>query len=180
MMLVGRTRLPVSLFQKEAHVGTFAAKISVLRSPPPPGKEILTKMRSLENKRQHYERSLFVQAMHEFGSLTDIVNAELDARLLEAIQTFVAKTRKQVATGAPSFLATGMYGLPEQANVRLASSQAKWPMVSELIQDMENQRDASETVARSKILAMELRLLQAENKIIETYLRKAVSDLVAA
>merc|ERR1712232_172202 len=102
---------------------------------------------------------------------------ELSGRLLEAIQIFVAKTRKKVSKisiDAPSFVTTGMYGLSEQANVRLTSSPEKWPMVSELVQDMEDERDKGETAAKSKILAMELRLLQAENKIIEMYLRKAV------
>lgn len=174
---------PLSLLQMDTEMGTFAAKISVFRSPPPPSEKTLTKMRDLEDKRQKYERSVFAQATHEFRSLTDIVNQELHARLFEAIQTYVVAAKKEVfamPVSAPSFLTTGTYGLSEQANVRLAPSPEKWPMVSELIQDMEDQRDNSESEVRSKILAMELRLLQAENHIIEKYLRTAVRDLMAA
>lgn len=181
-------RRPVSLLQAEEQNDAFTMKIDVLRSQEaPPSGNMLRKIRALEGKRQKYEKNVFAQTVHELRSLTDIVNRELKARLLEAIETFTVTAKKGAATAllpvsVPSFLATGLNDLPAQtqANVRVGSASEKWPMVGDLIADMENQRDKSESVLQSKIIEAELRLLQTENEIIETYVRKAVSDLAGA
>merc|ERR1712187_958192 len=53
-------------------------------------------------------------------------------------------------------------GLPEMTNVRVGASREAFPTIADLVEDMEQRRDAAESQGKSMIIETELKLLQQE------------------
>ena len=69
--------------------------------------------------------------------------------------------------------------LPKQTNVRVKASEASYPRVSSLVQDMEQRRDTNEHLETARILELELKLLKAENDMIKDALRLSVEGILS-
>jgi len=112
---------------------------------------------SLEGVRAAREKRVFQQALAEFAALTKIVVNQLKVELGMSPSSGIG------------FLEYGV--LPRQANVRVLASDVGFPTIAGLVQDAQLHRDASEAAARSAILDLEMKLLQAENEVIAAALR---------
>jgi len=179
---------PLSFLQKheETEISTgsdeFAIKISMLpvAGPSPESKQ---QMDNIEGKRAVHEKDVFMQAREELAGLTDIVLNELGAAISTNVAGFSklsGNTNLASRSKSVSFLETAAgAGLPSKAVVRVAPSDEAFPKVSDLVQDMENRRDSAESLVRTRILEVELKLLQAENEIIQDALNSAIQRILA-
>jgi len=134
----------------------FAVRIH-LDPVPPPDLAIKVQIDSLEGVRAAREKRVFQQALAEFAALTKIVVNQLKVEL------------GMSPSSGMGFLEYGV--LPRQANVRVLASDVGFPTIAGLVQDAQLHRDASEDAARSAILDLEMKLLQAENEVIAAALR---------
>ena len=71
-------------------------------------------------------------------------------------------------------------GLPKQLNVRVGAADVAFPTISSLVQDMESRRDASESLARERVLEMETKLLKSENAMAKEALHFAVGRVLVS
>merc|ERR1712048_399511 len=69
--------------------------------------------------------------------------------------------------------------LPKQTNVHVTPSDVSYPTIASIVQDMEARRDLSESLVKSKILDMELKLLKAENSMAREALNVAIQQALA-
>merc|ERR1712019_218131 len=80
-------------------------------------------------------------------------------------------------TTAERWLLGPSTGLPEKASVRIQAAE-KWPMISELLQDWQRQRDKNEDLARARILELEQHFCDVCNSLMARSLRSAVEKFL--
>jgi len=160
----------------------FAINLNLVPVPPP-DPSIQKEIEQIESARDASEQLMFSEARAEMQGLTSIVVDELGRALsahLEKLRRVVA-LRKTGSAKLVSFLQLSRSthvgrntGLPQQANLRISSSDDAFPKISQLVQDMELRRDNAEREERVSILDMELTLLKAEHDMIKAALRRVV------
>jgi len=122
-----------------------------------------------------------VQAVSEMSALTQIVQNEIEAQ----VTRYANNVLHSVGSGSglqalprtspvAGFLSASQPVLPSgpqlTTNVRVSASEEPFYTVAALVEDMERQRDASESQIRKKLFELELRLLQAENELVSDHL----------
>merc|ERR1712083_1217206 len=118
---------------------------------------------------------MFEQACAEMQGLTDIVLHELGAQLHAHSAALRHSNRRA------RFLQTYQSDkLPKTANIRIAASSEPFARVADVVEAMEVKRDDAETLGRKHILELELKLLEAENKMIKDALANAAQKILAA
>lgn len=190
-----RSRVQAAFLQRSEHQGAAAAdqpsvRVSVVPAPPP-DPSLKVKMDDIEQRRSKAEGLLFEQAAAEMKDLTRVVLAELQAQLQmhmdvalpsasarQDARSSAAEAAAFPGSAAGSGLRAGE-GLPKQVNVRVGSSELGYPTVSSFVQDMESRRDASERLARERILEAQMKLVTAENAVIKQALHGAVGRFMA-
>ena len=154
-------------------------KVKVL-SVPPPDASIKSKLDAIEAQRTSAEAQMLDQAVQEMGELTGVVVGELKTNVLMQMSALESPSQR-------SFLDTktreipGMpvpEGLPEQLNIRVGASEVPYPTIAGLGQDMEARRDAAEHLEHTRIMELQLKLLEAENEYIKEALQGAVGSFL--
>lgn len=160
---------------KQTHDGTegFSVKVNVAQAASTdPGTKGL--MERIEDARATAEKKLFEQACAEMQGLTNIVLHELGAQLHSHFAAF------QRAGGHTAFFQTQQKdALPSTANVRIAASSEPFASVADMVEAMEAKRDTAEHLVEKSILELEIKLLEAENKMIKEKLGTAVQKISA-
>merc|ERR1739841_202314 len=135
----------------------------------------------IDRKTMHKEKALFHQACREMAGLTEIVARELKVRLMSELEAHRRSHRKSMGSSFGGLALTAMThtsdrsaGLPERAQIRVEASENKWPMISEMIEDMERKRSSANDGVRARILSLELRLLKEENAMLGDAVRSVV------
>jgi hypothetical protein len=150
-------------------------------SIPPPDASIKSKLDAIEAQRTGIEAQMLDQAVQEMGKLTEVVVGELKTNLqmqmsaleLSSLRSFLyTKEREIPGVAVPE-------GLSSQLNVRVGSSEAAYPTIAGLAQDMETRRDTAEHLERQRILELQLKLLEAENEYIKQALQGAIGSFLA-
>lgn len=156
----------------------FAIKVSTVPVPVPDA-SIKGVMDKIEAKRNDAEKKMLEQACSEMQGLTAIVLNELGAQMQTHAMALQSLSSRAVAKGT-GFLAVSQASkaLPEQANVRVEAG-APFPTIAGMVQDMETRRDNAESQEASKVLEMELKLLQEENAMIKSALSSAIQRITA-
>merc|ERR1711865_4168 len=141
----------------------FASGVHPLHEPDV---AIKGKLDQIERKRSADEEHIFDQAVREFASLEAIFTSEVFAQLSE-------HTRPSGGLKALGFLQTskgmrrsGAGDLPPGLNVRLSASVQPFPTIEGLASAMEDRRDASEEVVRSRILELESQFFKTANGLL--------------
>lgn len=159
----------------QANEADFAIRVSTV-AVPAPDPSIKVVMDAIEAKRSGAETNLLQQAASEMQGLTDIVLNELGAQ----IQAHALSLKN--LNGKAAFLAVSQQetskALPVQANVRVESG-AAFPTIASMVQGMEARRDNAESQEASKVLELELKLLQEENDMIKNALGAAIERITA-
>lgn len=160
--------------------GSSTVRVKVL-SIPPPDASIKSKLDAIEAQRTGIEAQMLDQAVQEMGKLTEVVVGELKTNLqmqmsaleLSSLRSFLyTKEREIPGVAVPE-------GLSSQLNVRVGSSEAAYPTIAGLAQDMETRRDTAEHLERQRILELQLKLLEAENEYIKQALQGAIGSFLA-
>jgi len=158
---------------------TFAIKLNML-APPPPPLEVKNMLRQLARKRSQQEIQVFEQACREFAALTMIVQKEFEERIHESLGNHANKVNG-LGPRVSSFLSkSSATHLPNQVNVRVVAADAKWPSVTDIIQDMQRRQDHKDDSVRELVFNMEMKLLEAENDMMETTLNGVVARFAIA
>merc|ERR1712183_63069 len=155
----------------QASEADFAIRVSTV-AVPAPDPSIKGVMDKIEAKRNDAETKLLEQAASEMQGLTDIVLNELGAQ----IEAHAASLKTEAKHA--SFLAVSSKALPAQADLRVESG-AAFPTIASMVQGMEARRDSAESQAASKVLELELKLLQEENDMIKSSLSAAIQRIAA-
>eukprot|EP00917_Polyrhabdina_sp_WS-2016_P026397 GHVP01056706.1.p2 GENE.GHVP01056706.1~~GHVP01056706.1.p2 ORF type:complete len:263 (+),score=67.04 GHVP01056706.1:224-1012(+) len=110
------------------------------------------------------------------------INPKNETELISANVVKQNYPRKDFLPEGPlSFLAIGDSSVEaEQLNVRFGVGDKPYPSVDSLVGDMEERRDITERLARSKILELELKLMKAQNEMIKDSLHGAISKVLAS
>lgn len=144
----------------------FGVQLNILPAPPTDA-SVQSAMEKMESKRSREEKLLFAQASEEMQALTSIVLDALGAALAGRTTSLRSSSKRSSAGLGFVELASRRAGLPALANVRIAAADEAFPRVSDLVKDMESRRDKAESAERSAILELELKLLRAENEMIQ-------------
>lgn len=151
---------------------SFQVKVSLTQvAQPDPSVEAV--IDAMESKRSTLEEDLFKQARAEMSGLTSLVLEQLSQSLAQRIKGPSPRRGATIAFlehVAMQPYSKNMHGSLQQANVRIQASSSAFPRVSDLIQEMQANRDQAENKERRDILDLELRLLQAENELISSAL----------
>jgi len=160
---------------------------------PTPDPAIKPRIDDIEMKRSQSERNLFQQAIVEMKSLTTVVLNAFEAEINRHIEEFVHAVAFQqhshgqlVSMKAKSHASGFLHvsqpllpsGLQQRTSVRVSASDEPFPSIVSLVQDMELHRDAKEKTERTRILEMELKLLNAENNAMRKSLQHAVENVL--
>jgi len=170
----------------------MTAKISLLPVASPP-EELEAKMNQIETVRSSHEGKIFLQAKSEMEALSSIVVNEAEAQLTLHINGILRLLQHSLArwssARAANAIATNFVevakqpvlpaGLQLATNVRVLASEAPFPRLGSLVEDMERRRDVSETLLRRRILEMELQLLQSQNTILDDAIKTSVGMLMS-
>lgn len=168
----------------------LTARINVLpTSSPDPSLE--RKVQEIEDKRTRDEGKLFQQALSEMEGLVTIVKSELEAQLTQQVSNMLRTMRfGSVGSSSPSLarsasLLSGRQpalasGLQLTTNVRIGASDEPFPTIASMVEDLERSRDASESLARTRILEMDLNLLKAANQLVSDRLQSWVEYILKA
>lgn len=122
-----------------------------------PSEAALTKISSIEAKQSKAERGVFAQAAKEMQSLTHAVllelaeQLELGADAVDSVAFLEAQTQKQSPV----------------ANLRVVPPATHFPLVADLVEDMELRRAAAEQKGRSYILGMLADLIKVEASMVK-------------
>lgn len=162
----------------------LTARINVLPAHGPDA-SVEARIKAIEKKRSREEITIFDQAVSEMSALTQIVQNEVEAQitryannLLHSVGVGVPFQKLHQAAGLLSASQPVVASGPQlTTNVRVAASEEPFYTVAELVEDMERQRDASESTIQKRALELELRLLQAENEIVKGHLKGWVARL---
>jgi len=166
-----------------------SVRVTVLPAvPPDPARK--TSIDELERRRSSIELGIFEQAIAEMHDLSQLVVMELEGQLNLNANILLGRVRAAKTSGggnSATFMAVGSHahlpgsreGLPKQLNVRVGSSGIPYPTMSSLVHDMEKRRDMGESLARERILELELKLITSENAMIKDALRLGVARALA-
>jgi len=122
---------------------------------------------------------MFKQAREEMDGLTKIVQNEVEAQISRHLPNLLHAVKLGIGTNPAAFhlrarsvgfmhakqpvLASG----PQlTTNVRIMASEEPFHTIASMVEDMERRRDTSEDFVRTRILELELKLLQAENTLV--------------
>jgi len=134
-------------------------------------------IKEIERKRTKDEGQLFKQARSEMAGLAKIVQNEAEAQIvrhvnacLHALKFGPRAGQATLLTGSIGFLSAQL-PLPQSGsqlttNVRVMASEEPFNTVASMVADVERRRDTSESMLRTRILELELKLLQAANDIV--------------
>jgi tRNA dimethylallyltransferase len=173
-----------TFLEDEASPNEFAIQVNVM-DVESAGDKLLPSIDRLEQKWSFGEKQMFQQACREFGWLTDIVKTNLKANFVAAERQVLHTHGKTIVDGIQLQSSSHVTELESaqalrgrstsqssgMANVRVAASTTKWPRMSELIQGMRRRADKHHGTAQQQIIQMQMKLLQAENKIIKDALQ---------
>lgn len=182
--LIANSRAPpkgaASFLKVKDHQGSHAAsdgidvKVNVAQVAAPSA-ATSGLIEQIENSRANTEKAMFEQACAEMQGLTDIVLHELGA----ALHSYSAALRR--ADQRAAWIQTRQeHTLPAVANVKVAASSVPFARVSDLVEAMEVKRDVAEQLERKKIVALELKLLEAENSMIKEAIGSAARKIMAS
>jgi len=153
-----------------------------------PNEVLQPRIEALERKRSNEERALYVEAKDEMTKLTKIVETEAEAEITKLVNVFVHAQKYGLGASpgglmeGTQFLALGQpvvsSGLQLTTNVRVMASDEPFPTVASMVEDVERKRDAGEGLQRTRLLELELQLLQAENEILSDRLRGWVEHIL--
>lgn len=166
----------------------MTARINLLPIPSP-DPTLESKIQEIENKRSKDEGAVFRQAMSEMGALTKIVQNELEAQITRHANNFLHAVRFGLGVNPSTslaksvgFLAASQPVLPSgpqlTTNVRIMASDEPFPTMAAMVEQLERQRDAGEGLVRTRLLELELKLLQRENILVTDRLRSWVEYLL--
>jgi len=160
----------------------MTARINVLPVLQPDA-ALEANIRELEEKRTTHEGKIFDQAMSEMNGLTTIVLNEVEAQITRHAsgfrhalkfgvgESFTSARSSPRATGFRSVEEHGRASAPQlTTNVRVMASEEPFPRVASMVEGSEKKRDASEDSIRTRLLELEVKLLQAENSIVSAKL----------
>lgn len=176
-------------FLQRSSPAEFAVKLNILPETQP-GIKLLDKMIKLDKKSGNDMVTTFRQASTEFSALTSVMANEFQARIKETIAEIRASLQQHVRSGygggaAGSLLTTAerwllgpSNGLPEKASVRVQAAE-KWPMITEILQDWQRQRDKNEDLARARILELEQHFCEVCNGMMARILEDAVKKFMS-
>lgn len=173
---------------KEAHSRRegqeMSAQINVLPIQSPAA-SLESRIREIEDKRSRDESNIFRQAILEMTGLTKIVQSELELQITQTGGNLLAALRTSLPQPtSASFLSARQpslpSGFPAATNVRVMASDEPFPTISSMVEELERNRDASESLIRTRIFEWELKLLQAENKLITARLQSWVDRVLRA
>jgi len=146
------------------------------------------KIEALERKRSNEERALFDEAKDEMAKWTKIVETEAEAEITKQGKMFVHAQKYGLAASSgglkegTEFLALGQPVLSSgpqlTTNVRIMASDEPFPTVASMVEDLERRRDAAEGLQRTRLLELELQLVQAENAILSARLSGWVEHIL--
>lgn len=162
----------------------LTARVNVLPAKGPDAR-VEGRIKAIEKKRSREETAIFDQAASEMRALTQIVQNEVEAQITRYANNLLHSVRVGVPLQQPHQAAgllsasqpMGASGPQLTTNVRVAASEEPFYTVAALVEDMERQRDASESTIQKRALELELRLLQAENELVKGHLKGWVARL---
>merc|ERR1719326_2091636 len=107
--------------------------------------------------------------------LTKIVENEVEAHVTQFVNTLIHALKFGSVTSATpesiAFLSARQPVLPSgpqlTTNVRVMASEEPFPTIAAMVEDLERNRDSSEATIRTRMLELELKLLQAENSLVQ-------------
>lgn len=131
----------------------------------------------IEKKRTRDEGKVFKQAVSEMAVLAKIVQNEAEAQIVRHVNACLHALKFGPSASQATFLAgsTGFLNaqlpLPQSGsqlttNVRIMASEEPFSTVASMVADLERRRDTSEGILRTRVLELELKLLQAANDIV--------------
>jgi len=123
----------------------------------------------LQHKEQDAELQLLDKTQQEINSLAELVWSTLESELSSQVEAVIGRSTKAI----------GFLALPEQANVRVTSSDVSEASVGKLVQDMETRRGVAGELAQERVLDMELTYLKAVNGMIRGQLATAIGRILA-
>lgn len=146
-------------------------------------------IQKLERKRSRDERALFMEAEDEMEMWTQVVEIAAEAEITQEVNAFIRAQKYGSSASAGELLtrgrATKFLGQPVSpsgpqlsTNVRVAASDEPFPTIESMVEDLERKRDVGEGFLRTRMLELELQLLQAENAIISERLRGWVEHIL--
>lgn len=144
----------------------------------------------LEQKRTKDEGKVFEQADSEMKGLAKIVQNEAEAQIVRHVNACLHALKFGARAGQATFLAgsigflSAQLPLPQSGsqlttNVRVMASEEPFHTVASMVADVERRRDTSEGMLRTRILELELKLLQAANDIVGVRLTSWIERIIA-
>lgn len=160
----------------------LSARINILPiASPNPSLEI--NINEIETKRASDEGKMFDQAILEMAGLTQIVANEVEAQIIRLTRKLLHALKFGASASPPASLAsarsTGFLtvhqpvrasGPPLTTNVRVMASEQPFDTLASMMEGLERKRDASEDLSRKRLLELELKLLQTENRMVSSKL----------
>lgn len=143
----------------------------------------------IERKRTRDESKVFEQAVSEMAGLATIVQNEAEAQIVRHVNACLHALKFGPRAGQAKFLAGSVGFLSAQlplpssgsqltTNVRVMASEEPFNTVASMVADAERRRDASQGLHRTRILELELKLLQAANDILSVKLNSWIERIL--
>lgn len=186
----GNTATTFREAQRKSGGHEMTARINILPAPSP-DPSLESSIQDMEDKRSKDEGNIFKQAVSEMGALTKIVQNELEAQIMRHTNNFLHAVRFGLGTNPSTSLvrSTGLLAANQPVlasgpqlttNVRIMASDEPFPAVAGMVENLERQRDAGEGLVRTRLMELELKLLQAENKLVSDRLATWIEHLLRA
>lgn len=126
--------------------------------------DLISGIRSVAQSHADVENTMFQKAESDMTTLVDFIISELSASLKARL---ISGTRNQGFLERVSLQNNAVESLPEQANIKVAASDASFPSSSKLVENLASRQSVAQNLALLKINLMLVDLCNSINAVIK-------------